>query len=213
MGHSATTDYFQRATRAAAIDEFRQALEIFREVGDRTMEAWALHMLGTGLLRNGDPTRRARHVEHAIRHFHAAGDAAGRDADPRRPVGRRGGEGDLPRAARLRGAARNLTAETGTGLAGYVEDAFEAGIRPGVRAHMSEADLARYGAEGAAMTARRGGRLCARGAVGEAVEDGPQRGPRGDADPLSRSRRAARAHPSAGSSARRRSDSARLAFR
>ena len=37
------------------VEEFRQALEIFREVGDRTMEAWALHMLGTGLLRNGDP--------------------------------------------------------------------------------------------------------------------------------------------------------------
>ena len=31
-------------------------------------------------------------------------------------------EGDLPRAARLRGAARNLTAETGAGLASYVED-------------------------------------------------------------------------------------------
>ena len=61
-------------------------------------------------------------------------------------------EGDFPRAARLRGAARNLTTETGAGLAGYVEDTFEARIRPGVRSHMSEEDLARYGAEGAAMT-------------------------------------------------------------
>ena len=40
-------------------------------------------------------------------------------------------EGDLPRAARLRGAARNLTVETGAGLAGYVEDTFETGGRPG----------------------------------------------------------------------------------
>ena len=42
-------------------------------------------------------------------------------------------DGDLPRAARLRGAARNLTVETGAGLAGYVEDTFETGARPGVR--------------------------------------------------------------------------------
>ena len=35
----------------AAIDEFREALEIFRRIGDLTMEAWALHMLGTALLR------------------------------------------------------------------------------------------------------------------------------------------------------------------
>ena len=44
--------YFRRA-KGFGIEENRQALEIFREVGDRTMEAWALHMLGTGLLRNG----------------------------------------------------------------------------------------------------------------------------------------------------------------
>jgi hypothetical protein len=61
-------------------------------------------------------------------------------------------DGDLPRAARLRGAARNLTIETGAQLAGFVEDTFETGVRPGVRAHMSSDDLARYGAEGAAWT-------------------------------------------------------------
>ena len=61
-------------------------------------------------------------------------------------------DGDLPRAARLRGAARNLTTETGAGLAVYVEDTFETGVRPGVRSHMSSDDLARYGAEGAAWT-------------------------------------------------------------
>jgi hypothetical protein len=60
--------------------------------------------------------------------------------------------GDLPRAARLRGAARNLTTETGAGLARFVEDTFESGARPGVRSHMASDDLARYGAEGAAWT-------------------------------------------------------------
>ena len=60
--------------------------------------------------------------------------------------------GDLPRAARLRGAARNLTVETGAQLAGFVEDTFETGVRPGVRTQMSSEDLDRYGAEGAAWT-------------------------------------------------------------
>ena len=143
--------YFRRA-KGFGIEENRQALEIFREVGDRTMEGWALHMLGTGLLRSGNTAEAKDSIEHAIRHFYAAGDAAGLtltldDLSAVAVV-----EGDMPRAARLRGAARNLTTETGAGLAGFVEDTFEAGVRPGVRSHMSEADLARYGAEGAAMT-------------------------------------------------------------
>ncbi len=56
------------------------------------------------------------------------------------------------RAARLRGAARHLTVETGAELARYVEDSFGHGDRPSVGTHMSEADIAMYGAEGAAMT-------------------------------------------------------------
>jgi hypothetical protein len=63
-------------------------------------------------------------------------------------------DGDFQRAARLRGAARNLTAETGAELARLSEEVFEIGPspRPGVRSHLSEEDLARFGAEGAAMT-------------------------------------------------------------
>jgi predicted ATPase/class 3 adenylate cyclase len=164
--------YFRRAD-GLGIEQNRQALEIFREVGDRTMEAWALHMLGTGLLRSGAPVEARIHVEHAIRHFYTAGDAAGLtltldDLSAIAVV-----EGDLPRAARLRGAARNLTTETGTGLAGFVEDSFEAGTRPSVRAHMSESDVARYGAEGAAMTVDEAIAYALEGAIGEAVEDGP----------------------------------------
>ena len=40
------------------VTEFRAALEAFREVGDRTMEAWALHMVGGALLRIRTPRRR-----------------------------------------------------------------------------------------------------------------------------------------------------------
>ncbi len=133
-------------------EEFRQTLEMFRAVGELTMEAWSLHMLGTALLRNGDVGEARGHIEDAVRHFYAAGDASGLTLTLDDLSAVAVAEGDLPRAARLRGAARNLTTETGAQLAGYVEDNFEVGIRPGVRAHMSPDDLARYGAEGAAWT-------------------------------------------------------------
>src|SRR4029079_4837863 len=88
----------------------------------------------------------------AIAHFVAAGDAAGITLTLDDASAVAVAEGDLPRAARLRGAARNLTDETGAGLASYVEDSFDWRARPGVRTRMSAEDLARYGAEGAAMT-------------------------------------------------------------
>jgi predicted ATPase len=134
------------------VDEFRQTLGMFREVGDLTMEAWGLHMLGTALIRNGDVAEARSHIEHAIKHFHTAGDASGLTLTLDDMSAVAVADGDLPRAARLRGAARNLTIETGAKLAGYVEDTFETGARPGVRSHMSPDDLARYGAEGAAWT-------------------------------------------------------------
>ncbi|MEO8571452.1 MAG: hypothetical protein ABI553_07090 [Chloroflexota bacterium] len=134
------------------IKEIRQALEIFRLLGDRTMEAWSLHMLGTGLLRKNEVAEAREHIIHAMRHFYAASDTAGITLGLDDLSSVAVADGDLPRAARLRGAARHLTAVTGTGLAGYVEDLFEAGVRPGVRGQMSEEELARYGAEGAAMT-------------------------------------------------------------
>jgi non-specific serine/threonine protein kinase len=134
------------------IEEFREALEIFRRVGDRTMEAWALHMLGTGLLRQGKTAEAKGNLEHAMRHFKAAGDTAGITLafDDLSAVAV--AEGDLVRAARLRGVARNLATETGTQLASFIEDAFEQQVRPSVRSHMTVDEIERYGAEGAAMT-------------------------------------------------------------
>jgi non-specific serine/threonine protein kinase len=134
------------------IEEFRQALEMFRRTGDLTMEAWGLHMLGTGLLRNGEVAEARQLIQHAIRHFQAAGDAAGLTLTLDDMSAIEVALGDLPRAARLRGAARNLTIETGAGLATFVEDTFETGVRPQVRSHMSPEEIERLGAEGAAMT-------------------------------------------------------------
>ena len=77
------------------------------------------------------PDEARGHILRAIRQFYAVGDAAGLtltldDLSAIAVV-----DGDFPRAARLRGAARNLTRETGAQLAGFVEDSFEEGVRPG----------------------------------------------------------------------------------
>ncbi len=134
------------------VTQFREALTIFRRTADLTMEAWSLHMLGTALMRQGETIEAREVIGHATHHFQSAGDAAGLtlafdDASALAAI-----EGDLVRAARLRGAARNLSTETGTGLAGFVEDMFESGLRPSVRSLMSPEEVERYGAEGAAMT-------------------------------------------------------------
>ena len=144
--------YFRRSPGNGE-EQFRETLTIFGEVGDLTMEAWTLHMLGTSLLRNGHLDEARVNIAHAIRHFHAAGDASGLTLTFDDMSAVAVADGDLPRAARLRGAARNLTVETGAGLAGYVEDTFETGARPGVRAaEIAPDERARYEAEGAAWT-------------------------------------------------------------
>jgi tetratricopeptide (TPR) repeat protein len=143
--------YF-RGQPGNGVDDFRAALDEFREAGDLTMEAWSLHMLGTGLLRNGDVAGAHDNVSEAIRLFHGSGDAAGLTLTLDDMSAIAVSEGDLPRAARLRGAARNLTLETGAELAAYVEDTFETGVRPGVRSHMPPDQLAVFEKEGAALT-------------------------------------------------------------
>jgi predicted ATPase/class 3 adenylate cyclase len=165
--------HYFRNQRGSGVDEFRGSLEMFRRTQDVTMEAWALHMLGSGLLRSGNVEEARQHIQHAIRHFHGAGDTAGLTMTLDDMSALAVADGDLDRAARLRGAARNLTTETGTDLATYVEDAFETGVRPGVRAHLSVDEIERLGAEGAAMTLDE--------AVGYALEGSEPLGPHGDA--------------------------------
>ncbi len=144
-------DYF-RDLPGLGREYFEEALEIFRRTGDRTMEGWARHMLGSAMTRAGEIPEARRHIVHAVRHFNAAGDAAGLTLTLDDLSAIAVAEGDLPRAARLRGAARNLGVETGTNLRVVVEDVFDKGIRPGIRGSMSVEDIERYGAEGAAMT-------------------------------------------------------------
>ncbi|HYH94134.1 MAG TPA: hypothetical protein VD763_13310, partial [Candidatus Saccharimonadales bacterium] len=148
-----TLRYFEGTEPTNGEAEFRAALDLFRGEGDRTMEAWALHMLGSVLIRQ-DRTAEARDaVRHAVAHFHAAGDIAGLTLTLYDLASVAVQSGDLPRAARLRGAAQNLSTETGAGLATFTEEAFEqAGLRPSVLQLLPRAEVERLGAEGAAMT-------------------------------------------------------------
>ncbi len=144
--------YFRRDPDNVGIGFFREALEIFQRHGDQTMAGWARHMLGSSLLRRGETDEARTEIVGAMRQFHAAGDVAGLTLTLDDLSALAVTKGDLVRAARLRGAARNLGAETGAALAGFVEDAFEQGTRPSVRQAMAPEDVERYGAEGAAMT-------------------------------------------------------------
>ena len=118
-GASATTTT-STATRRRRRDRSSEALAIFSEVGDRTMEAWSLHMLGLVDLCATAASTEARRDRRGMRSstFHAAGDVAGHHA--RRSTTCRpspSSRATSPRAARLRGAARQPDSETGTGLA------------------------------------------------------------------------------------------------
>jgi predicted ATPase/class 3 adenylate cyclase len=143
-------DYFIERTPEAE-GWFASSLEGFRVVGNRTMEAWALHMLGTTQLKLGRVEEASDAFIHALRHFHESGDLAGvtlllDDLSAVAVVG-----GDPTRAGRLRGAARHLQESTGTELARWVDEMFDARTRPNARNVLSSDDLERYGAEGAAM--------------------------------------------------------------
>jgi ATP/maltotriose-dependent transcriptional regulator MalT len=112
------------------------------------MEGWALHMLGSAVLKQGRTASAADMLRHALRHFHEAGDLSGITmvVDDLSAVAVT--DGDLARAARLRGAARQLTQSTGTELAGIVEEVFEQATRPNARVAMDAGELERHEIEG-----------------------------------------------------------------
>ena len=132
--------------------EFAASLEIFRRVGDRTMEAWALHMLGSALIRTGALDESDQNLQAALRLFHDSGDVSGLalvlDDLASVSVARR----DLVRAARLWGAARALSSASGVGLADFVDSQYEFYVRPSARVALDPAELERYSEEGRAMT-------------------------------------------------------------
>ncbi len=135
------------------ISQFAEALVVFRHLGDRTMEAWSHHMLGTAQTRLGVSLDDARgNVETAMRLFHGFGDVAGLTLTLDDFASIAIALGDLPRAAKLWGAARALSAAGGVGLADFVDTQYESYGRPSTRQAFDPAELDRLAEEGRSMS-------------------------------------------------------------
>jgi tetratricopeptide (TPR) repeat protein len=144
--------YYVNTLEDHGVGQFREALEIFHRVGERTMEAWAQHMLGSALLRRGQLDEVTAPLRAALRAFHDAGDVSGMAIVFDDLASESIAHGDLPRAARLWGAARALSSAGGVGLADFVESRWEPENRPSMKSSMDGESLDRYAAEGRAMS-------------------------------------------------------------
>ena len=69
--------YYFTSDVAEAERWYVRSLEHFRAARNRTMEAWALHMLGSTVLKLGRTESAGDMMRHALRHFHEAGDLSG----------------------------------------------------------------------------------------------------------------------------------------
>jgi len=143
-------DYFTVAATPAE-HWYREALELHREAGHRTMEAWSLHMLALVQISNGDFEESAEHARQGLRIFQDAGDVGGIILILDDLASIAVAAGDPPRAGRLYGAARHLQATSGTMLASYAEETYSQYKAPSPKAALSPEDYARYSAEGASM--------------------------------------------------------------
>jgi len=142
---------FARSPEDSGVEDFKLALDKFRHVGDRTMEAWSLHQLGSAYLRLGRLEDSRSNLLEALRLFEKASDTTGLTLAFDDLSSLAVAQGDIDRAARLWGAARNLTNTTGASLASFVDAAVEYDARPNIRRILSPEDLTRIGNEGAAM--------------------------------------------------------------
>jgi predicted ATPase/class 3 adenylate cyclase len=131
---------------------FRRSLEIFRRTGDLTMEAWSLHMLGSALTKLSELDEGRDVLREGLRKFHGAGDIAGITLAIDDLASLAVAQGDLPRSARLWGAARALSSAGGVLLADFVDSNFEFYLRPNARRAMEPDELERYAREGRAMS-------------------------------------------------------------
>jgi predicted ATPase/class 3 adenylate cyclase len=143
--------YFARAGSEAE-RWYLESLALHREAGQRTMEAWSLHMLALVTIAREDPTPALTYARHALRHFRDGGDVAGITLVLDDLASIAVVQGDAPRAVRLHGGARHLQRTTGTDLAGYVEETYKQFAAPSPRDAVSPEDYERFAAEGAAMS-------------------------------------------------------------
>ena len=125
------TDMFGgRAEAALAI--FEEARSAFKSVGDRTMEAWALHMMGVSNVLLEDFAAADEAFRHALRHFAEAGDITGQALIVDDFATLALASGDKERGIRLWGAARRIQQTLGTGLVqAQINSSGTAWIEPG----------------------------------------------------------------------------------
>ena len=144
--------YYYSRDIAAARDWYQRSLELHRGSGQRTMEAWSLHMGALVDLGDRQFERAGRTSREALEVFSESGDVAGITLELDNLASVAAARGDRDRAGRLWGAARKLQQRTGTGLADYVEETYEMFGTPTPRQILTEEELAARAAEGAAMS-------------------------------------------------------------
>lgn len=103
---------------------FEESADIFQDVGQRTMEAWARHMLTLPLVRQGRLDEARGTAESGLRHFHDVGNLPGVAMALRYLAGLDVLQGDRKRSAVLVGAAAKILTSTGAGLTAYLEHEF-----------------------------------------------------------------------------------------
>ena len=145
--HPGDADFVLEDWGHASPAEYR---DLFRAVGDATMEGWSLHMLGSARLRVGKNDESRPLLRDALRRFRDASDTAGLALTFDDLASQAVADGDLERAARIRGASRRLAAETGAKLATFVEEQFETYFRPNVTTTLDPEALQARMAEGEA---------------------------------------------------------------
>ncbi len=99
-----------------ALPVFAEAREAFRSVGDKTMEAWALHMAGVVDVQLADYPAADEAFRHAYRHFADSGDITGQSLIVEDFATLALASGDKERGIRLWAASRRIQETIGTGL-------------------------------------------------------------------------------------------------
>jgi predicted ATPase/class 3 adenylate cyclase len=143
--------YYFTADAATAETWFRRSLDLHRAAGDRTMEAWSLHMTALALIGQRRFEEGQTVAWHALRHFNEAGDVGGVILSIDNLAIAAASLGNPDRGGRLWGAARSLQQTTGTALADYVQQTSDKfGVETPTQLLDAE-HLARVAAEGAAL--------------------------------------------------------------
>jgi predicted ATPase/class 3 adenylate cyclase len=144
--------HFFTANAGVAEGWYRQSLDLHRMAGNRSMEAWSLHMLGLSLAGQRRFEEAREVIRDAMRHFYEAGDVSGVTLvlDDLAIVAV--ALGDRARGGRLWGAARHLQQRTGTALADYVMQSNRLYGVPTPKDELPPEELETLAAEGAAMS-------------------------------------------------------------